>query len=191
MIALSQDDIGHLLDAWSQGEKSALDKLVPIVYAELRRLASHYLRHEHSGYSLQATALVNEAYVRLTDYKQMKCESRLHFVAVAAQVMRRILVEHARRRRQRKRGGMVIFIPLDEVTGHSDRSQDLVAVDRALRQLAAVDERKSRVVELRFFGGLSVEEVSEVLKVSAPTVMRDWNTAKAWLYRELHDRSDR
>lgn len=157
---------------------------------ELHRLARQYLRRERPGHSLQTTALVNETYLRLTDYTRMKWKGREHFLAVSAQVMRRILVDHARRRRQGKRGGGVTRVPLDEAESLApDRPPDLTALDEALQRLAGVDERKSRVVELRFFGGLSVEETAAALNVSAPTVLREWSTAKAWLYRELNQRT--
>ena len=178
-------EISGLLRAWGDGDRAALDQLTPIVYDELRRLASHYMRGERPGHSLQATALVNEAYVRLVDYKGMQWQNRAHFFAVSAQLMRRILVDHARRHNM-KRGGGVQHVSLDEtaIVG-GDRAADLVALDDALDALARLDSRKVQVVELRFFGGLSVEETAEVLKVSSVTVMRDWSTAKAWLYREL------
>ena len=174
-----------LLQAWSGGDKSALDKLAPIVYDELHRLARHYLRGERTGHSLQATALVNEAYMRLVDYKRMRWENRAHFFAVSAQLMRRILVDHARRHNL-KRGAGLQYVSLDDtaVIG-ADRGEDLVALDDAMQALARMDPRKAQVVEMRFFGGLSVEETAEVLKVSAVTVMRDWSTARAWLYREM------
>lgn len=174
-----------LLRAWSDGDQSALDKLAPIVYDELRRLAGHYLRRERTGHSLQATALVNEAYLRLVDYKRMRWENRAHFFAVSAQLMRRILVDHARRHNL-KRGGGVQHIALEDtaVVG-SGRAENLVVLDDAMQALARIDPRKAHVVELRFFGGLSVEETAEVLKVSPITVMRDWNTARAWLLREM------
>jgi RNA polymerase sigma-70 factor, ECF subfamily len=178
-------DVSQLLYAWSGGDPNALESLTPIVYRELHRLASHYMKRERPGHSLQTTALVNEAYMRLVDYKRMQWQNRAHFFAVSAQLMRRILVEHARRHNL-KRGGGVQQVSLDQaaVVG-SGRASDLVALDDALDALARLDARKVRVVEMRFFGGLSVEETAEVLKVSAVTVMRDWSTAKAWLYREL------
>jgi RNA polymerase sigma-70 factor (ECF subfamily) len=162
-----------------------LDRLTPIVYDELHRLARHYMKGERPGHSLQTTALVNEAYMRLVDYKGMQWQNRAHFFAVSAQVMRRILVDHARRRNL-KRGGGVQHVSLEDtaIVG-GDRSADLIALDDAMNELAKLDARKVQVVEMRFFGGLSVEETAEVLKVSAITVMRDWSTAKAWLYREL------
>jgi RNA polymerase sigma-70 factor, ECF subfamily len=180
------DDVSQLLRAWSQGDRGALDKLTPIVYNELRRLAGHYMKRERAGHSLQTTALVNEAYTLLVDYKRMQWQDRAHFFAVSAQLMRRILVEHARKRNL-KRGAGVQHVSLEDaaVLG-ARRSSDLVALDDAMNALARLDSRKVQVVELRFFGGLSVEETAEVLKISAVTVMRDWSTAKAWLYRELH-----
>jgi RNA polymerase sigma-70 factor (ECF subfamily) len=186
MTKPSPHEVSQLLLAWSDGDQSALDKLVPLVHAELRRLASHYMSRERAGHSLQTTALVNEAYLRLVDYKRMQWQGRAHFFAVSAQLMRRILVEHARSRQYLKHGGGAARVSLEEAAVISEeRAADLVALDDALENLAAIDQRKSRVVELRFFGGLSVEETAEVLKVSPVTVMRDWSTAKAWLYREL------
>jgi RNA polymerase sigma-70 factor, ECF subfamily len=180
-----REDPSTLLRAWTGGDQSALDKLAPIVYDELYRLARHYMSLERAGHSLQATALVNEAYLRLVDYKRMRWENRAHFFAVSAQLMRRILVDHARRQNL-KRGAEFEHIALEdtaEVGGNQD--EKLVALDDALRELARMDSRKAQVVELRFFGGLSVEETAEVLKISAITVMRDWGTARAWLYREM------
>ncbi len=182
----SSANVSRLLQAWSNGDKAALDQLTPIVYKELLSLARRYLQRERAGHSLQATALVNEAYVRLVDYSRMQWQDRAHFFAVSAQLMRRILVDHARRRNL-KRGGGVAHLSLDEVplVGGSDRGANIVALDDALSALAQIDPRKAQVVELRFFGGLSVEESAEALKISAVTVMRDWSTAKAWLYREM------
>ena len=178
-------EVSGLLRAWSDGDRAALDRLTPIVYDELRRLARHYMRRERPGHSLQTTALVNEAYMRLVDYKRMQWQNRSHFFAVSAQLMRRILVEHARRHNL-KRGGDVQHVSLDETAPvGGDRAANLVALDHAMEALAKFDPRKVRVVEMRFFGGLSVEETAEVLRVSPVTVMRDWSTAKAWLYREL------
>jgi RNA polymerase sigma-70 factor (ECF subfamily) len=177
--------VSRLLRAWGNGDRAALDQLTPIVYEELRRLARRYMRGERPGHSLQTTALVNEAYMRLVDYKGMQWQNRAHFFAVSAQLMRRILVEHARRHNL-KRGGGVRHVSLDDtaIVG-GDRAADLVALDDAMDALARLDARKAQVVEMRFFGGLSVEETAEVLKVSSVTVMRDWSTAKAWLYLEL------
>lgn len=185
VTASREADVSALLRAWSDGDQGALDKLAPIVYDELRRLAGYYLNRERSGHSLQATALVNEAYLRLVDYKRMRWENRAHFFAVSAQLMRRILVDHARRHNL-KRGGGVQHVALEDtaIVG-GDRAEDLVVLDDAMQALARIDARKARVVELRFFGGLSVEETAEVLKVSPVTVMRDWSTARAWLYREM------
>jgi RNA polymerase sigma factor (TIGR02999 family) len=180
-----QHEVSGLLRAWSAGDQTALDQLTPIVYDELRRLARHYLKRERSDHSLQATALVNEAYLRLVDYKRMRWENRAHFFAVSAQLMRRILVDHARRRNH-KRGAAVEHVELEETAVIApDRAENMVALDEALQALAHIDPRKARVVELRFFGGLSVDETAEVIKVSAVTVMRDWSTARAWLHREM------
>ncbi len=178
-------EVSGLLRAWSDGDRAALDRLTPIVYDELRRLARRYMRGERPGHSLQTTALVNEAYIRLVDYKRMAWQDRAHFFAVSSQLMRRILVEHARRHNLKRGGGVphVSFEDTAEVS--SDRAPDLVALDDALHVLARLDARKVQVVEMRFFGGLSVEETAEVLKISPITVMRDWTSAKAWLYREL------
>src|ERR1700677_4495588 len=178
-------DVSKLLRAWSGGDRDALESLTPIVYEELRRLARRHMRRERPGHSLQTTALVNEAYMRLVDYERMQWQNRAHFFAVSAQLMRRILVEHARRHNL-KRGGGVQHVSLDEaaVVG-GDQDADLVALDDAMNGLARIDPRKVQVVEMRFFGGLSVEETAEVLKVSTVTVKRDWRAARTWLYREL------
>jgi len=184
------DEVSVLLQDWSDGDENALKKLTPIVYEELRRLARHYMRGERTGHSLQATALVNEAYLRLVDYKRMRWHNRAHFFAVSAQLMRRILVDHARRRNL-KRGADVEQISIDDAAMvGGDRPAELVVLDTALQALARLDARKAQVVELRFFGGLSVEETAEVLKVSPVTVMRDWGTARAWLYHEMRNGSD-
>lgn len=178
-------DVARLLRAWSGGDSKALDQLTPIVYDELRRLARHYLRGERQDHSLQTTALVHEAYLRLVDHTRMEWQDRAHFFAVSAQVMRRILVDHARRRNvKRGRGLRRVSLEAATLIG-GDRPTDLVALDDALTSLAERDPRKAQVVEMRFFGGLSVEESAEVLGVSSVTVMREWRTAKAWLYREL------
>src|SRR5438034_2281173 len=178
-------DISTLLRAWSDGAQSALERLTPIVYDELHRLAQRYMKRERAGHSLQTTALVNEAYMRLVDYKRMQWQNRAHFFAVSAQLMRRILVEHARRHNL-KRGGGLQHVSLEEaaVVG-GDEDVDLLALDDAMNVLARIDPRKVQVVEMRFFGGLSVEETAQVLKVSTVTVKRDWRAARAWLYREL------
>ena len=183
--SLSQG-VTKLLLAWGAGEDSALEKLIPLVYKELRRLAHRYMQGERTGHTLQTTALVNEAYLRLIDCRQVHFENRTHFFAISAQLMRRILVDFARSRRYQKRGGGVQNVTLDEELIVSPRQgRDLVALDSALSALAATDARKARVVELRFFGGLSVEETATVLKVSPDTVLRDWRLAKAWLAREM------
>ncbi len=173
-----------LLRAWSDGDQNALEKLIPIVYDELHRLARHYMRRERAAHTLQTSALVNEAYMRLVDYKRMQWKDRAHFFAVSSQAMRRILVEHARRHNL-KRGGNVQHVSLDEAALRGGEDADLVAVDRALTALAQIDARKAQIVEMRFFGGLSVEEAAEVLKISPVTVKRDWRAARAWLYHEL------
>lgn len=182
-------DVSALLRAWSDGDQHALAQLTPIVYSELRRLARRYMKRERAGHSLQTTALVNEAYLRLVDYKRMHWQNRAHFLAVSAQAMRRILVDHARRRNV-KRGADAERISLDAAAVIcTDRSHDFVSLDDALNTLAELAPRKAKVVELRFFGGLSVDETADVLHVSSITVMREWKSAKAWLYRELTSRS--
>ena len=187
---VSQDDVTAILRAWSEGDRRALDRLTPIIYDELRRLARRYMRQERPGHSLQTTALVNEAYMRLVDYTRMQWQDRAHFFAVSAQLMRRSLVDHARRHNL-KRGGAVPHVSLDDAASVPGEAPiDLMALDDALNALAQLDPRKARVVEMRFFGGLSVEETAVVLSVSPITVMRDWNSAKAWLYRELTDGCD-
>src|SRR5579864_8938320 len=180
-------EVTQLLRAWSEGDENALDKLVPLVYGELHRLARRYMAQERPGQTLQVTALVNEAYLRLVDSQQADWQNRAHFFAVCSQMMRRILVDRARSRRAQKRGIGETPLELDEALLVAEgRSADLVALDDALNCLAALDPRKGQVVELRFFGGLSVEETAEVLKVSKDTVMRDWKMAKSWLRRELN-----
>jgi len=180
-------DVSTLLRAWSDGDQNALHALTPIVYGELYRLARHYMRRERSGHSLQATALVNEAYMRLADYSRMQWQDRAHFFAVSAQVMRRILVDHARRHNL-KRGRGVVRVPLEDVVVMApgeNADTDLVALDEALIGLTRIDPRKAQIVEMRFFGGLTVEEIGEVLKISTGTIKRDWRAAKAWLYHEM------
>ncbi|HEY7783986.1 MAG TPA: sigma-70 family RNA polymerase sigma factor [Pyrinomonadaceae bacterium] len=182
----SPKEITRLLVAWSEGDQSALEQLAPLVHSELRRLAHHYMDRERSGHTLQTSALVNEAYIRLIDWKNVQWKNRAHFFAVSAQLMRRILVDFARERQYLKRGGGALQVSLGEAESMVQyHSSDMVALDEALRSLAKVDARKGQVVEMRFFGGLSVKEVAEVLKVSEETVMRDWRLAKAWLLREL------
>ncbi|HEY6987750.1 MAG TPA: sigma-70 family RNA polymerase sigma factor [Bryobacteraceae bacterium] len=181
----SSGEATQLLRAWRNGDRSALDRLMPIVHQELRRVARRYLMRERPGHSLQTTALVNEAYMRLVDYTRMEWQDRAHFLAVSAQLMRRILVEHARRHNL-KRGGGVQHVSLEEAAVVSaGRAKELIALDEALEEMGRLDPRKAQVVELRFFGGLSVEETAEALSISSVTVMRDWTTAKAWLYREM------
>jgi len=190
MPTLSPQEVTQLLLAWSQGEESALQKLTPLVYDELHRLAHAYMGWEHPGHVLQTTALVNEAYLRLADSKHQPWQNRAHFFAISAKLMRQILVDFARSRRRQKRGAGIEPVSLDEALVLTDeREPDLVALDDALNALAAVDKQKSQVVELRFFGGLSVEETAEVLKVSADKVMRDWSLSRSWLYREMSEGS--
>jgi len=178
--------ITDLLVAWSEGDPGALEQLIPLVDRDLQELAHHYMRREAAGHPLQTTALVNEAFVRLIDGSRVRWQSRAHFFAVSARLMRRILVDVARNRKQQKRGGEAVWISLDdapEIARTTDA--DLIALDDALTALAALDERKSRVVELRFFGGLTIAETAAVLRVSAITVTRDWDLARAWLAREM------
>jgi RNA polymerase sigma factor (TIGR02999 family) len=188
-----QEQITDLLADWSNGDQAALDKLMPLVYDELRRLARHYMRNERAGQTLQTTALVHEAYLKLADYKAIKWHERAHFFAVAAQVMRRVLVEHARARNRVKRGGNAQTISLDAETISfatasstlGDHFLDMLALDEAMRRLEAFDSRKTKVVEMRFFAGMENEEIAAVLDISVNTVMRDWNFAEGWLRREL------
>jgi RNA polymerase sigma factor (TIGR02999 family) len=185
-MAPSTESVTQLLIEWREGDESALNRLIPLVHQELRRLAHHYMRRERAGHMLQTTALVNEAYLKLVDHKGMRWQNRSHFFAVAAQAMRRILVDAARSRNYAKRGGGATIVALDEATAVAEkRASDLIALDDALNELAAIDARKSQVVELRYFGGMSIEETAEVLKISPATVMREWNTAKAWLLRAV------
>ena len=182
----SPKEVSQLLIDWSSGNKAALDQLIPLVDAELRRLAHQYMRQERPGHTLQTTALVNEAYLRLVDQRHVHWQNRAHFFGIAAQLMRRILVDYARNRRYAKRGGDALRVSLDEAAMVSqDRAAELIALDEALQNLTAIDPRRSQVVELRFFGGLSVEETAEVMKVSSDTIMRDWKMARVWLLREL------
>lgn len=183
----SNHEVTRLLKAWSAGDEQALEKLTPLVYRQLHRIAQRYMGGERSGHTLQTTALVNEAYLRLVDCGQVDWHDRAHFFAISANLMRRILIDFARSRDYLKRGGTVLHIPLEEAPSVGDEADvNLVALDDALNALAAVDERKSKVVELKFFGGLSVEETAEVLRVSSDTVIRDWRLAKLWLLRELN-----
>jgi RNA polymerase sigma factor (TIGR02999 family) len=186
MPADSTNEVTELLRKWSDGDADALEKLTPVIYAELYRIARRYMSRERDGHTLQTTALVNEAYVRLIDWKTAKWENRAHFFGVSAQLMRRILVDFARNRPKVK-DKEVHRVSLDEAfTVTTEKDADLVALDDALNELARFDERKAQIVELKFFGGLSVEETAEVMKISGVTVMREWNKAKAWLYRELN-----
>lgn len=183
----AEPDITQLLVAWTNGDQAAFDRLAPAVHQQLHRLAAHYMAAERPGHVLQTTALVNEAYVRLVDWKDVQWQSRAHFFGLAAQAMRHILVDAARTRRRAKRGGGQLHVSL---SGAADvaiaQSADLVALDEALTTLEALNPRHSRIVELRFFGGLSHKEIAHVLNVSVGTVRRDWNLAQAWLYRELN-----
>jgi RNA polymerase sigma factor (TIGR02999 family) len=185
MALASPEEVTGLLLAWRNGDQAALEKLIPLVYAELHRLAKGYMRRENEGHTLQTSALVNEAYLRLIGVHSVRWQNRSHFFAVSAQIMRRILVDFARARRNLKRGGGARQVSLDEGLVSPERGGDLLALDEALAQLAVLNARQSRVVELRYFGGLNEEEVAEVLKVSPRTVRHDWSLARAWLYREL------
>jgi RNA polymerase sigma factor (TIGR02999 family) len=181
-----QRDVTRLLVNWSNGDRQALEALLPLVYDELRLLAGRYLRRERSGHTLQSTALVHEAYLRLIDQRNVQWQNRAHFFAVAAQMIRRILVDHARKTQTEKRGGHAPRLSLDEAMAVAqDRDVDLVALDDALNGLAEIDDQQAKIVELRFFGGLSIEETAEVLKISPATVKRDWVMAKSWLFREM------
>ena len=191
MPSPSHQEVSRLLRAWADGDQDALEQLTPIIYEELRRLARYYMSRERTGHILQTTALVNEAYLRLVDCNRMKWQDRAHFFAVSAQMMRRILVDYARRN-NKKRGAGHQHVSIEEASMVTPQpSQDLVALDDALDSLSQFDPRKAKVIELRFFGGLSVEETAEVLKISSITVIRDWNTARTWLYRELKGDSAR
>jgi RNA polymerase sigma factor (TIGR02999 family) len=186
MRADSSKEITRLLVAWGDGDQSALEELAPLVYSELHRLAHHYMGRERPGHTLQTSALVNEAYIRLIDWKNVRWQNRAHFFAVSAQLMRRILVDFARQRNNLKRGGDALQVSLTEAKAFAvDRGSDLVALNEALTALAKLNHRMSQVVEMRFFGGLSIDEVAEVLKISNESVMRDWRLAKVWLLREL------
>jgi RNA polymerase sigma factor (TIGR02999 family) len=188
MTVPSSQEVTLMLQAWGEGDQSALEKLTPLVEAELRRLAHHYLARERPGHTLQTTALINEAWLRLIDWKRVSWQNRAHFFGVSARLMRYILVGFARARKQQKRGGGAQQVSLEEAAAVSDeRSDDLVALDDALQALAKYDPRKCQIVELRFFGGMSVEEAAEVMKVSPITIIREWNKARAWLYQELSE----
>ena len=186
MTSAPASEITGLLVDWGNGDQTALDKLLPLVEQELHRLAHNYMRRENPAHTLQTTALVNEAYLKLIDQHKTHWQNRAHFFAIAAKIMRRILLNYARDQNRQKRGGKAVQISLSEVNRFSlERPEELIALDEALERLAAVDERKSRVVELRYFGGLDIDEIAEVLNVSSITVMRDWKFAKAWLFREI------
>ena len=185
------DNLTGLLSEWRQGDKGALDKLTPIVYEELRRIAHRYVRRERGGHTLATTALVNEAYVRLAGFQRFKWENRSHFFAVSAQVMRHILIDYARRNQYAKRGGGLQRVSFDGAVAEAalmspERAAELIALDEALEKFSKLDPRKSQVVELRYFGGLTLEETAEVLQVSLMTVRRDWRAAKAWLYKAVN-----
>jgi RNA polymerase sigma-70 factor, ECF subfamily len=186
MSESAPNEITQQLIAWSKGDETALEQLIPAVYQELRRMADRCLRGENAGHSLQPTALVHEAYLRLIDQTKVEWHNRAHFFGVAAQMMRRILIDHAKAKHRAKRGGGAQRLSLDETANYThERAAELVALDDALKELSEIDERKSRIVELRYFGGLTVEETAQVLSISDKTVMRDWNLAKAWLYQQL------
>jgi RNA polymerase sigma factor (TIGR02999 family) len=187
----SLGQVTRLLNDWSDGDSTALDELIPIIYDELRSLAAHYLRRERADHTLQPTALVHEAYFRLVDQKEVRWQSRAHFFGIAAQMMRRVLIDHAKSQGRAKRGGGRQKVDLDQAAGLSEeQASEVMALDDALEALARIDPRKSKIVELRYFGGLSVEETAEVLGVSPNTIMRDWAMAKAWLYNEIKGEDD-
>ena len=189
MVGVSPEPVTALLKRWRQGDSAALEKLVPLVYSELRRIAARQLRRERPNHTLQPTALVHEVYLKLVDQHRIEWQNRAQFFGIAAQLIRRILVDHVRNRRTAKRGGGTLTVALDDAVSEPARENiDLVKLDDALLSLAAKDEQQSRVVELRFFGGLSIEETAEVLRISPSTVKRDWATAKAWLYRDMSTR---
>jgi RNA polymerase sigma factor (TIGR02999 family) len=185
-------NVTQLLIGWGKGDKEALDELLPIVYDELRQQAARYLRRERAGHTLQTTALIHEAYLRLVDQKNVKWQNRAHFFGIAAQLMRRILVDHARGKKRAKRGGSDIRVSLNEATAMA-KTQDLdvLAIDEALNRLTEIDEQQGKIVELRFFSGMTVEETAEVLGISTATVKRDWSMARAWLHREISGESSK
>ncbi len=189
-MAAPPNELTRLLIDWSNGDRAALDQLIPLVQAELRRIARRYMGRETPGHTLQTSALINEAYLRLVDHQNVPWQNRAHFFAVSAQVMRHILIDHARSHAYAKRGGGARKIPLDEALAVTDRRADeLVALDDALNRLAQIDSRKSQIIELRFFGGLSIEETAEALSIAPITVTREWRSAKAWLRREMNEDS--
>ena len=186
MVSPPKGNVTHLLQAWSRGDRNAFDRLIPQVYGELHRLAHHYMAQERQGNLLQTTALINEAYLRLVNTREAHPQDRTHFYALSAQMMRRVLVDYARSRHSKKRGGEVELLPLDEqCTLAVELNVNLLALDEALTRLAAFDERKCRIMELRFFGGMTVEETGEALGISPESVYREWELARAWLYREM------
>ncbi len=189
MVASPSREITGLLHAWSNGDGAALERLVPMIHDDLYRVARAYMNREMPGHPLQVTALVNEAYLRLMNWKDARWENRAHFLGVTSQLMRRVLVDFARQRDVEKRGGGARHLQLDEAIPHAiaERDADFVALDDALRSLAEIDPRKARIVELKFFGGLSVDEIAAALAISPRTVMREWSLARAWLYRELQE----
>ena len=187
----SPHEISQLLHAWGEGDASAFDRLMSIVYDELRRMARRHMARQSPDHTLQTTALINEAWLRLIDWKRVSWQNRAHFFGVSARLMRYILVDFARTRKQQKRGGRAPHVPLDEAAAVSaDRSEDLVALDDALNALAKYDARKCQIVEMRFFGGLSVNETAEAMGLAPVTIIREWNKAKAWLYQELNPEPD-
>jgi RNA polymerase sigma-70 factor (ECF subfamily) len=188
MPIAASHEVTQLLLAWNDGDQTALERLIPMVHAELHRIARRYMRNERAGHTLQTSALINEAYLRLIDAQQVRWQNRAHFFGIAAQLMRRVLVDFARSRSYKKRGGGALQVSLDEaMVITKERGEDLVALDEALSALSGLDERKGRVVEMRFFGGLSEKEIAEALTVSQETVRRDWRLAKSWLRRRLSE----
>jgi len=184
------ENITQLLEQWSDGDERALDRLTPLVYDELRQQAARYLRRERPGHTMQTTALINEAYLRLIDTREVRWQGRAHFFAIAANLMRRILVDHARQRNAAKRGGSPIHVTLDRIVATAKQSDiDVLAIDEALTKLAAIDHQQAKIVELRFFSGLSVEETAAALGISPRTVKRDWSVARAWLRREIGEQA--
>lgn len=190
-MAQTSQNVTQLLIGWSNGDREALDALLPVVYEELRKQAARYLRHERVGHTLQTTALIHEAYLKLVDQKNVHWQNRAHFFGIAAQLMRRILVDHARAKKRTKRGGSDIRVSFNEANVRApSQNLDIVALDEALARLSEIDEQQSRIVELRFFSGLTVEETAAVLAISPATVKRDWSMAKAWLHREISDEAE-
>jgi RNA polymerase sigma factor (TIGR02999 family) len=190
-MANAPTNLTLLLRRWSEGDERALEQLTPLVYDELHRLAHQHMRREKVGHILQTSALINEAYLRLVDQPRIQWDSRAHFFGIAARLMRQILVDEARKRNSAKRGGDLIQVPLDDVKNLADQAANVVAVDDALKRLEGLDSRQSQIVELRFFGGLSIEETARILNVSPGTVMRDWTFARAWLKHEMNSSEER